>query len=129
MFVEQKVNHNLYRKIAIRFLKESGLYNAFKDYLKSRSKNEKENWYRKELIDQIFSESYFTAFIERTRGFHPDYKITPIFRTYVKKKYGHKFEFIRPLFLPDNVHPLKQTKIDSENDLITIRQIKYESVF
>lgn len=119
MFVAQKVNHNLYRKIAIRFLKESGLYNAFKDYLKSRSKNEKENWYKKEHIDEIFSETSFTVFIEKTRGLYPDHRITPIFRTYVKKKYGDKFKFIRPLFLPDNTH-LKQTKIDSENDLITI---------
>ena len=101
-YIKQKPPYEEYRKIALRFLKEMGLFSAWKEYIivylpKSNSSQSKIiyrfNWYKVSHIDVIFGRSNFTYFLRTKYGIKYGTSISDIFRTYVSKIYGNKYSF------------------------------------
>ena len=93
----------LFKKIALRFLKESGLYHSFLKYLFYNDMSEliasHKEWYNKKFIDDIFGSTYFTSFLEKRILNKPfGFTITDLFKAYVTKKYPGKFRFILPIY-------------------------------
>lgn len=92
------------KKVALRFLKEAGLYSAWKEYVTSDEKRKKycrtspraltvKNWYIKNYIDEIFGETLFTNFLLNKYNFHISSTISTVFRFYLRTIYGKKFRF------------------------------------
>ena len=78
--------HLEYKKIAKRFLKELGLYNAWVMYIKTEYKlASKKIWYERHHIDRIFGDTLFTSFLYRKYGVILEATISDIFRYYVIK--------------------------------------------
>ena len=107
----------IFRKIAIRFLKEIGLFQEFKKYIK-KTHTDKEQWYHKPFIDVLFGDTCFTYFLSK-RGIYFKYKIVKIFRTYIVKKYGDKFKFSVNTIVPEN----DETIYNAETDRIIIKKL------
>jgi len=75
-----------YKKIAKRFLKELGLYNAWLIYLGAeKAIAYKKSWYKKYYIDSIFGETLFTSFLHKAYGVRLEATISDIFRYYLIK--------------------------------------------
>lgn len=92
------------KKVALRFLKEAGLYSAWKEYVTSDEKRKKycstspktltvKNWYIKNYIDEIFGETLFTNFLLNKYNFYIPSTISTVFRFYLSTIYGKKFMF------------------------------------
>lgn len=71
----------LYKKIALRFFKETGFYNAWKRYIKID--NKKLTWYRVHNIDEIFQKTYFGRFLREQYGIDVESKFGPMFKKYL----------------------------------------------
>jgi len=84
----------LYRKIALRFLKETGLYKAWFDYIKSpRGKDfiGKKKWYDHEYVISIFGATRFTDYLDAKCGITLNGAIYKYFRAYVELYYPDSF--------------------------------------
>ena len=97
-------NFEKFKKIALRFLKERGLFNRWKEYLHAKKYNPTKiggapgvgvtNWYKKNFIDRIFGQENFTEFLENHSNYN-DIVISNQFRSYVRTFYQDKYEFFR----------------------------------
>lgn len=74
--MDEQKKRNL--KIAIRFLKEIGLFNAWKEY-ESSSLHFYDLWY----VDSIFSDTSFTKYLQVNKGIHLSDYISDIFVSYL----------------------------------------------
>lgn len=76
--MDEQEKRNL--KIAKRFLKEIGLFNAWKEYTSSKSKFIfYDLWY----VDSIFSDTSFTNYLQVNKGIHLSNYISDIFVSYL----------------------------------------------
>ena len=66
--------HNEFKKVTFRFLKDAGLFPSFIKYLKTKKKDIREEWFKKDHIDSIIGQTTFTSFLIE-KGICPDYKI------------------------------------------------------
>lgn len=116
--MNDNIPYNEYRKIALRFLKEMGLFTAWKEYITVYLSKSKEiqsktifhyNWYKVKNIDTIFGRSNFTRFLRTNYGIKYELTISDIFRIYVSKIYGDKYNFNVPLKYDENVEVNKKT--------------------
>lgn len=96
-----------YRKIALRFLKETGLINYWRKYISENgyfSKSEggverltASNWYEVTYIDRIFGRTFITKFLEKSCGFEiKGYTISDLFRTYLRKNHTDEYTYKCP---------------------------------
>lgn len=91
------VNYLEHKKIAIRFLKELGLLNAWKQYI-SKHRNQYVlkgyDWYEKEYLDSVFGDSCFTSFLSLNYGVKIYTTVSELFRYWViYNKIPHTFKF------------------------------------
>ena len=107
--------HNEFKKVTLRFLKDAGLFPSFIKYLKTKKKDIREEWFKKDHIDSIIGQTTFTSFLIE-KGVCPDYKITKYFRTYLNKKYPGKYDFGHVGFIMEDDY----NKIDIDTDIVTI---------
>ena len=69
--MKRKERAEIYKKITLRFLKETGLLIPWKKYVSTKEYKQKmkayecERWYDKFAVEDIFGEAQFTSFIER----------------------------------------------------------------
>ena len=70
------------RKMALRFLKEIGLLNAWKEYTNG-SEYRKNTWHKKVHIDSIFGDANFTGFLSNRYGIRLKAPISNMFRYYL----------------------------------------------
>lgn len=83
-----------YKKVAIRFLKEAGLYKAWQDYLKyeenksNSSFTNKGDWYKTNCVDEIIGRSSFTFYLTKCKQFKLPINCVHIFRSYIRCMYG-----------------------------------------
>lgn len=85
----------LHRKIALRFLKETGLYKAWFDYIKSPIGKDfigEKKWYDHEYIISIFGATRFTDYLAAKCGIKLNSAIYKYFRTYVELYYSDSFD-------------------------------------
>jgi hypothetical protein len=93
-----------FKKIALRFLKERGLYSKWKEYLYAKKiKGEKlgglngigpNNWYEKKQIDRIFGQENFSHYLSHYCQY-PVICITNEFRSYLKTFYEGQHSLFR----------------------------------
>lgn len=69
------------KRLALRFLKETGLFEAWKFYIKKEKINK--NWYNKVFVDKIFGDSNFTYFLKIKYSIFLNTTITGMFRYYL----------------------------------------------
>ena len=83
-----------HKKIAIRFLKELGLLNAWKQYVSKYNHNYTiYKWYEKEYLDSVFGDTCFTSFLKKY-GVEIYTTISELFRYWViYNKIPHTFKF------------------------------------
>lgn len=92
-----------YKKIALRFLKETGLINYWRKYISEDGYVSKcdggveritaSNWYEVKHIDRVFGRTLITNFLKKNCGFEiKGYSISDLFRTYLRK--NHTDEYI-----------------------------------
>ena len=85
----------LHRKIALRFLKETGLYKAWFDYIKTpRGKDfiGEKKWYDHEYVISIFGATRFTDYLADKYGITLNSAIYKYFRAYVELYYSDSFD-------------------------------------
>lgn len=85
----------LHRKIALRFLKETGLYKAWFDYIKSPIGKDfigEKKWYDHEYVISIFGATRFTDYLAAKCGIKLNSAIYKYFRTYVELYYSDSFD-------------------------------------
>jgi len=92
-----------FKKIALRFLKERGLFNKWKKYWHDKAENpgniggldgaNVKNWYEKYHIDRIFGQENFTHYLEMRGEYRGWYSISDEFRSYVRTFYQDKYKF------------------------------------
>lgn len=97
-----------FKKIALRFLKERGLFNEWKKYWHDKAVNPKKigglaganvkNWHEKYYIDRIFGQENFTLYLQLYGGYRGR-QISDEFRSYVRTFYQDKYEFFCRLHL------------------------------
>lgn len=80
----EKKRYILFKKIATRFLKETGLLEIWKEYLKHDEFFRKNCWYEKYYIEEIFGKTIFTGFIEKKINKRLPFSVYSIFITYCK---------------------------------------------
>jgi len=94
-----------YRKIALRFLKETGLINYWRKYISENGYVSKcdgcverltaSNWYEVEYIDRVFGRTSITKFLKKDCGFEIKYySISDLFRTYLRKNHTDEYTCI-----------------------------------
>ena len=71
----------LYKKIALRFFKETGFYNSWKEYIKINNKIG--TWNRVNDITDIFHNTYFGKFLRDKYGIDLTSKFGPMFKKYL----------------------------------------------
>lgn len=118
------------KKVALRFLKEAGLYTAWKEYIVNETERNKnqglivnitvKNWSKRNFIDSIFGATLFTEFLKNKYGFEITSNISNFFRIYINEMYKNKF-ILR--FSPRLSSILRQV-IDKETGNINIKNIK-----
>lgn len=114
-----EVDKKEFKKIALRFLKEAGLYKAFFKYILyndlDMSKTPYKGWYDKKYINSIFGDTYFTQFIEK-KYLNRDcgFTVTSLFKAYLEKKYPGRFKFSTPLYARE----MLLDRIDTITDII-----------
>lgn len=121
------------KKIALRFLKEAGLYAAWKEYVVNEAERNKnqgsivnitvKNWSKRNFIDSIFGCTLFTEFLKNKYGFEMASNISNFFRVYVEEMYKNKF-ILR--FSPRYNSFLRQA-IEKETGNINIKILKNET--
>ena len=76
--------YEISKKIVIRFLKEMGLLNAWKQYLRSNLVDDykRRTIYDNEYPDKILGNSRITYFLKKNYNFKIESSITQIFRLY-----------------------------------------------
>jgi hypothetical protein len=97
-----------FKKIALRFLKERGLFNKWKKYWHDKAENpgkigglagaNVKNWYEKYHIDRIFGQENFTQYLQTYYGYRGR-QISDEFRSYVITFYQGKYEFFHKSLL------------------------------
>ena len=87
--------HLYHKKIAIRFLKELGLLNTWKQYISKNShKYTEHKWYEKDYLDSVFGDTCFTSFLSKNYGVKIYSTISELFRYWViYNEIPHKFKF------------------------------------
>ena len=119
------------KKVALRFLKEAGLYTAWKEYISSDEKRKKycsntprqittKDWYKKTNIDSIFGDTLFTNFLLNKYNLNFPSTISSLFRFYLRTIYGNKFSLKLPFYY-DAINKTICT-IDKETNNIHIRK-------
>ena len=98
-----------FKKIALRFLKERGLFNKWKKYWHDKAENHRKiggldgtsvkNWFEKYHIDRIFGQENFTEYLQRYYGYSVCCSISDEFRSYVITFYQDKYELFRKSLL------------------------------
>jgi len=121
------------KKIALRFLKEAGLYTAWKEYIVNEAERNKnqgsiinitvKNWGKRKFIDSIFGCTLFTEFLKNKYGFEMASNISNFFRVYIEEMYKNKFILS---FSPRYSSFLRQA-IDKETGSINIKILKNET--
>jgi hypothetical protein len=84
-----------YKKITLRFLKETGLYRAWFDYIKTPGGRDfigNKKWYDKEFVISIFGATRFTGYLADKCGIILYDSIYKYFRTYVELYYPDAFD-------------------------------------
>lgn len=83
------------KKIAMRFLKELGLLNAWKQYVSKHSHNYRERkWYEKDYLDSVFGDTCFTSFLSHNYGVKIYTTVSELFRYWlIYNKMQHEFKF------------------------------------
>ena len=81
---EKRLEEN--KKICLRFLKETGLLKAWKDYICCKNSRgiDLNNWYKTHYACRAFGRSGFTSFLRETKNksVQGNDKITALFRKY-----------------------------------------------
>lgn len=75
------------KKIVLRFLKDVGLYKAWKDYLythRDRPEYMSENWYKKIFTDSILGRTSFSSFLRSRYGIILCSSSSEMLRYYIK---------------------------------------------
>jgi len=121
------------KKIVLRFLKEAGLYTAWKEYIVNEAERNKnqgsiinitvKNWGKRKFIDSIFGCTLFTEFLKNKYGFEMASNISNFFRVYIEEMYKNKFILS---FSPRYSSFLRQA-IDKETGSINIKILKNET--
>ena len=103
-----------YKKIALRFLKETGLLNHWRKYV-SRGEHCSEydgedtqlnasNWYRVAYIDRVFGRTNFTCYLKDKCDCNiSGYSISDLFRAYLRKYYPEQYEYKCPSYIASYV--------------------------
>ena len=106
------------KKIVIRFLKEMGLLNAWKQYLRSNlvSDYKRKTIYDNEYPDKILGCSRITYFLRKTYNFKIESSITEIFRLYASYN-----KFIKFQKLSLSAYDLVMNDIDVDEKTKTIK--------
>lgn len=111
-----------YKKIAKRFLKELGLYNAWVIYVETEKALTNKSWYKKDYIDNIFGETKFTSFLGRTYGIRFEATISDMFRYYIiKNNMNYVLKF--PLRACDLEGAEKTVNIDKCTGKISFKKV------
>ena len=111
-----------YKKIAKRFLKELGLYNAWVIYVETEKALTNKSWYKKDYIDNIFGETKFTSFLGRTYGIRFEATISDMFRYYIiKNNMNYVLKF--PLRACDLEGAEKTVNIDKCSGKISFKKV------
>ena len=115
----------------IRFLKEAGLFELFKNYIKFCVENDiiidRTAWYKQEKIDRILGRLRFTEYavnkgLKITDNYtNRKFTLTKLLRIYLVRKYGRIFNFAFPWLLDNDI---ANKYIDSNNNLIKLTFIK-----
>lgn len=70
------------KKIIVRFLKETGILMAWKEYTGLRSPKMRQKIYHKSYVDDVFNCTTFTRFLRENKGLIQGTSITSIFRAW-----------------------------------------------
>ena len=113
-----------HKKISLRFLKELGLLNAWKKYIKNH-KNSKE-WYKKAHIDSIFGDTCFTSFLMKKYGVKIRTTVSELFRYWiVYNDVPHKFKF--DLITPE-VEFRMDVSIDKTTKMMSLKHVSDDGI-
>ena len=74
----------IFKKIATRFLKEAGLLNIWKEYIKHNERLQKKCWYEERYIEDIFGRTTFTSFIEQKINKKIPFLVLSVFISYCR---------------------------------------------
>ena len=96
------------KRLALRFLKEIGLLEAWKLYTKKEKINKK--WYNKAFVDKIFGDSSFTYFLKIKYSIFLRTTITGLFRYYLIEIKEIVIKDIISVKKPIKANPLKSEK-------------------
>jgi len=69
------------KKIALRFFKETGFFNAWKLYTKTN--NKAKTWSKVENITDMFIDTYFGYFLKKQYGIKLESQFGPMFKKYL----------------------------------------------
>lgn len=103
-----------YKKIALRFLKETGVLTQWhlyihkkgycSDFNESKKRLNNKNWYDVECVDRIFGRTLFTDFLEETSNLIFDgFSVSDLFRTYIRKNYPNEYHFRCPSYIKKHI--------------------------
>ena len=70
------------KKIIVRFLKETGILMAWKEYTALRFPKTAKKIYDKQYVDDVFNCTAFTRFLRENKGLIQETSITSIFRAW-----------------------------------------------
>ena len=85
-----EANYELYKKIAVRFLKEAGLLHYWLEYIRIPLKRASmSDWYKRKYIDSIFGMTDFTSWLKNKYEivFPCGSYSSDLFRYFVRKNY------------------------------------------
>ena len=114
-----------YKKVALRFLKESGFYNAWMQYLRTKQGKyflDGRRWYDREDVISIFGATRFGDYLnEKGIAYLPE-GVYHYFRTYVELYYPYVFDNVRY----DMRHKWDKTRVTETKLFERIPQLKRE---
>lgn len=97
-----------FKKVALRFIKELGLYSKWIEYLQKNG--QVKTWYKKVYIDNIFGHTSFTSYIDNRDVMKYNELISVMFRSYIAqiKRYDLELQLTANV---DNIRVDKDTRI------------------
>ncbi len=127
---EKILDKEIWRKITLRFLKDTGLYKKWVDYVaylqikrpESTEYVTSKNWFDKPFIDNIFGHTNFTAFIRKHSDFKVRGSVSDLFRIYLREMYGIENFKLYINSLPST--PIGYTEISKETGVAKLELIK-----
>lgn len=110
------------KKVVLRFLKELGLLNVWKKYVKKhRNTNE---WYKKEYTDSIIGDTSFTSFLKKEYGVTINTTASELFRYWaIYNDVPHKFKY-KMLTLEKEFK--EDVFIDKTTKMMSLKNVPYD---